>query len=60
MWRRPYLCSHHIKSWHVIIATNVYIEVGSDGDGTNMAFIMMQRFWNPIAEVKEKMLNSLI
>jgi len=36
------------------------LKVGSDGDGTNMAFIMMQRFWNPIAEVKEKMLNSLI
>jgi len=36
------------------------LKVGSSGDGADMAFIMMQKIWNSILEVKEKMVNSLI
>jgi hypothetical protein len=38
----------------------VYIQVGSNGDGADMALTMMQKFWNSTSQVKEKMLNSLI
>ncbi len=36
------------------------LKVGSNGDGADMAFTMMQKFWNSTSQVKEKMLNSLI
>jgi hypothetical protein len=36
------------------------IKVGSNGDGIDMAFTMMQKFCNSTSQVKEKMLNSLI
>jgi hypothetical protein len=35
-------------------------KVGRNGDGANMAFTMMQKFWNSTSQVKEKMLISLI
>jgi hypothetical protein len=36
------------------------LNVGSSGDGVDMASTMMQKFWNSTSQVKEKMLNSLI
>jgi hypothetical protein len=35
-------------------------KVGSNGDGADMTFTMMQKFCNSTSQVKEKMLNSLI
>jgi len=36
------------------------IKVGSNGDGVDMAFTMMQKFCISTSQVKEKMLNFLI
>jgi hypothetical protein len=36
------------------------LKVGSNGDGVDMTFTMMQKSWNSTSQVKEKVLNSLI